>query len=77
MEVECPCLRFKNQLEEILTDIIRKEQPKISPVTISSDGEFAIYNLADCYNVRKLSPKAKEFLRSGDFERLRNAQLFL
>jgi hypothetical protein len=56
---------------------VRQKQPNVSPVTISSDGEFAIYNFADQYNVRKLSPAAKDFLRTGDRERLRESPLFL
>lgn len=70
-------MEFKEQLEQILRDIIRKEQPNISRVNISNDGEFAIYNVADRYNVRKLSPAAKEFLRTGDREKIRSAPLFL
>lgn len=68
---------FKELLEQILTDAIRKEQPNVSRVTISTDREFAIYNFADQYNVRKLSPAAKEFLRTGDREKIRSVSLFL
>jgi hypothetical protein len=49
----------KTYLEEMLTAELRKEQPHIPPVSISSDGEFAIYNVQDRYTVRKLSPTAK------------------
>jgi hypothetical protein len=59
-------VQYKDRLEQLLTDALRKELPHISHVTVSSDGEFAIYNIADRYTVRKLSPAAKEFLRKGD-----------
>ena len=70
-------MQNKTYLEEMLTAELRKEQPHIPPVSISSDGEFAIYNVKDRYTVRKLSPTAKEFLRSGNSERLKEAPLFL
>jgi len=67
----------KSYLEEMLTAELRREQPYITRVSVSSDGEFAICNVKDRYTVRKLSPAAKEFLRSGDSERLKGAPLFL
>jgi len=70
-------VEYKSYLEEILTIELRKEEPHITRVSISSDGEFAIYNVKDRYTVRKLSPTAKEFLRSGNSERLKEAPLFL
>jgi hypothetical protein len=41
----------KTYLEEMLTAELRKEQPHIPPVSISSDGEVAIYNVQDRYTV--------------------------
>ena len=70
-------MQYKVNLEEILTIELRKQQPHISQVSISSDGEFAIYNVNDRYTVKKLSPAAKEFLRSGDAERIKEATFFL
>ena len=70
-------MEFKDRLEEILTVKLRVEQPNISAVTISVDGNFAIYNVKDRYQLRKLSPAAKEFLRSGDSELIREAPLLL
>jgi hypothetical protein len=70
-------VEHKANLEEILTAELRKEQPHITRVSVSSDGEFAIYNVKDRYTVRKLSPAAKDFLRSGNSERLKEAPLFL
>jgi hypothetical protein len=70
-------VQFKIDLEEILTTLLRKQQPHISEVSISSDGEFAIYNINDRYTVRKLSRAAKEFLRSGKCERIKESALLL
>ena len=52
-------------LEQTLTSEMRKLEPRTSDVTISSDGQFAIYHVADRYNLRKLSKVAKDFLREG------------
>jgi hypothetical protein len=70
-------VQYKVDLEEILTTELRKQQPYISTVSISSDGEFAIYSVNDRYTVRKLSPAAKEFLRSGNSERIKETPLIV
>lgn len=67
----------KAELEHILTDMLRHVEPKTPAVTVSSDGEFAIYNVGSRYQLLKLSPAAKEFLRSGDPELIRDRPLFL
>jgi len=51
----------------MLTAEVRKREPLASDVTISFDGQFAIYRVADRYTLRKLSKAAREFLRKvGD-----------
>jgi hypothetical protein len=54
-------VQYTANLEELLTLEVRKQEPLISHVSVSHDGEFAIYNLDDQYTLRKLSPPAKEF----------------
>ena len=58
-------MQYKTELERILTSELRKHQPQICAVSIVGDGEFAVYNVADRYSVRRLSGAGKEFLRSG------------
>jgi hypothetical protein len=70
-------VQHKVRLEQLLTETLRKEQPKISTVSISSDGEFAVCNIESKYWLLKLSPAAKEFLRCGDLELIRQQPLFL
>ena len=70
-------VQYKADLEQLLTVELRKQQPEVSSVTISSDGEFAIYHVEDRYQVRKLSQSAKDFLSNGDIERLNKKSLFL
>jgi hypothetical protein len=57
---------FRAELEQFLTSELRKRDPKTSRVTISLDGQFAIYYVeGDRYQLRKLSPQAREFLKNG------------
>jgi hypothetical protein len=54
------------ELERILTVEIQKLEPNASKVTISSDGQFAIYRgTADRYQLRRLSTIARKFLQDG------------
>ncbi len=55
----------KVQLEKILTTAVRKQEPLASDVTVSLDGQFAIYRVADRYTFLKLSEASKKFLREG------------
>lgn len=55
----------KAQLEKILTAEVRKREPLASDVTVSHDGLFAIYYVADRFALRKLSEAAREFLDKG------------
>ena len=59
-------MRYKAELEQKLTLVVKKDQPSVSRVSITQDGNFAFYNFEDRYTFCKLSPAAKEFLRSGD-----------
>jgi NADPH-dependent FMN reductase len=53
-------------LSQYLTSEFRKRDPKTSRVTISLDGQFAIYFVGgDRYQLRKLSAQAREFLKNG------------
>jgi hypothetical protein len=70
-------VKYKAELEEILTLEVCKQQQGISRVSVSADGQFAIYNVAACYTVRRLSPAATEFLNHGDVKRLGELRLFL
>jgi hypothetical protein len=58
-------LDYKAQLEEVLTSELRKREPQASAVSISFDGQFAIYRVKDMYKLRKLSKVAQRFLREG------------
>jgi len=51
--------------EQILTSELRKHGPQPANVSISFDGQFAIYNVADRYILRRLSKKAQRFVREG------------
>ena len=62
---EARILQYKAELERILTGELRKREQLIRDVSIVANGEFAVYNVADRYTVRRLSGAAKEFLRSG------------
>ncbi len=55
----------KTHHEQILTSELRKHGPQPSSVAISFDGQFAIYNVADRYILRKLSKTARTFVREG------------
>jgi len=55
----------KSSLEQILTSELRKHGPLRSSVAISFDGQFAIYNVADQYTMRKLSKTAQTFIHEG------------
>ena len=55
----------KAQLEKVQTAEVRKREPLASDVTVSHDGQFAIYRVADRCALRKLSIAAREFLRGG------------
>jgi hypothetical protein len=61
-------VKYKAELEEILTLKVCKQQEGISSVSVSADGQFAIYNVANRYIVRRLSPAATEFLNHGRCE---------
>ena len=37
-------VKFKVELEQMLTSEVRKQKPEISHVSVSFDGQFAIYN---------------------------------
>ena len=65
---EARILQYKAELERILTWELRKREQLIRDVSIVGNGEFALYNVADRYTVRRLSGAAKEFLRSGHME---------
>ena len=69
-------MRYKAELEELLTTELRKSNSQITHVAVSFDGQFAIYNVADRYALKKLSPAAKGFLQNGDRELLKEC-LFL
>lgn len=69
--------QYRAYLEEFLTSEIRKQQPLVSRVSVSFDGEFAIYNIADRYTLRKLSPAAKQFLQTGDPECIKQQSLLV
>jgi len=56
---------FKPAIERVLTAELRKLHPQLSNVTVSFDGQFAIYHVDDRYMLRKLSKAAREFLREG------------
>jgi len=56
---------FRADLERLLTSELRKRDPNTSGVTVSFDGQFAIFRTGDRYQLRKLSPKAREFLKIG------------
>jgi hypothetical protein len=58
-------MKYKADLERILTDSLREKEPLLSQVLISDKGEFAVVQVADKYTERKLKPLAKEFLRDG------------
>jgi hypothetical protein len=55
----------KEQLEEILTAELHKREPQASRVTVSFNGQFAVYRVRDMYRLRKLSDVAREFLCNG------------
>jgi hypothetical protein len=69
-------MQYKAQLEQILTSELSKQLPRNSQVTVSFDGQFALYNNGDRFTLRKLSPAAKDFLNNGDFGRIRKTPLF-
>ena len=58
-------MQYKIELERILTREVRKRQGWTSEVTITQDGEFAVYNVADRFTVRRLSGLGKDFLLNG------------
>jgi len=67
-------VKYKAELEEILTSELCKQQQGISRVGVSVDGQFAIYNVGDCYTLRRLSPAAKAFLDHRDADLLREGR---
>jgi hypothetical protein len=57
---------YEAELERALTAEIQKLEPNASKVTVSSDGQFAIYRGAgDRYQLRRLSTIARKFLQEG------------
>jgi len=55
----------EEDLELILTAEMRNREPLASNVSVSFDGQFAIYHVRDTYKLRKLSKVARPFLREG------------
>jgi hypothetical protein len=58
-------MKYKADLERVLTSEMRKREPLASAVSVSFDGQFAIYHVRATYKLRKLSQLAREFLREG------------
>lgn len=69
--------RYQAQLEQMLTEELRRQEEGISGVSLSADGQFAIYNVGDCYTLQRLSPAAREFLKHGDVADLKKKPLIL
>jgi hypothetical protein len=57
-------MECRAELERVLTEHLRKEEAGMC-VTVSFDGQFAIYKAKDRYKLRKLSKVAREFLHKG------------
>ncbi len=70
-------MKFKAELEQIRTSEVRKQKPQITHVSVSFDGQFAIYNEGDRYTLRRLSAAAKQFLETGDPECIKQHGLFM
>jgi len=70
-------VKFKAELEQILTSEVRKQKPEISHVSVSFDEQFAIYNEDARYTLRRLSAAAKQFLDTGDAECIKQHGLFM
>ena len=70
-------MKFKAELEQILTSEVRKKKPEISHVSVSFDEQFAIYNEDARYTLRRLSAAAKHFLDTGDPESIKQHGLFM
>lgn len=67
----------KSELEQVLTTEVQKVEPNASTVTVSLDGQFAIYvSVGNRYQLRKLSKTAREFLHKGGDVSLVQAHLF-
>jgi len=58
-------MRYKADLEWILTLALKEREPLLSQVLISDDGEFAIVQVAAKCTRRKLTPIGKEFIHTG------------
>lgn len=59
-------MKAKAELERMLTSAVQQLEPRASSVSVSSDGQFAIYRShGDMYQLRKLSKTAREFLHEG------------
>lgn len=70
-------MKYKAELERILTATLRKREPLVSAVRISDDGLLAIVQVADRYMPRRLSPIGKRFLRNGPDIVLADSESFL
>jgi hypothetical protein len=56
---------YKVAMEDFLETGIRAQGNSLVKVTIADDGESATVQIADKYTQYRLSPKAKERLRTG------------
>ena len=70
-------MKYKSDLEKILTTTLQKSEPLLSEVRISDDGVLAVIRVADTYMPRRLSPTGKRFLRSGPAVVLAKGESFL
>ena len=70
-------MKYKADLERILTTTLRKSEPSLSEVRISDDGVLAVIQVADKYMPRRLSALGKRFLRSGSEMVLAEGESFL
>ena len=76
-EITSGAMNAKAELERLLTSEVQKLEPKASSVTVSSDGQFAIYrSRGDMYQLRKLSKTAREFLHKGGDVSVVESRLF-
>jgi hypothetical protein len=67
IELEAMKMRYKVELEKLLTaDLQRKEPGPLTRVVISDVGNFAVLHVAEKQTLRKLSHYAKDSLRTGE-----------